>query len=297
MHLKKIILTVLLLSGLQASALEFRSDTTYTNAPGEKIDRELWLLANEVELAGTAQNDLFLAAGSNLTLSGRFEGSLWGFGTTVQLDGEARRNVRLAGQTVQVNGELDGNLMAAAATALKLGAESQLKGDAYLYGKTVIIEGASRGRMTLIGQRITVSARIDGDLVVTGTEINIQPDSRIGGNLYYTAPKELILPAGIVEGELKRILPAQTPSRLSPARLLSTLFWMAAALLTGLPFLSLFPMTSALASQTIRQFPWRCLGIGALAFMLTGLRAVATTVTFGLICSTTAAGSAPGRAP
>jgi len=41
--------------------------------------------------------------------------------------------------------------------------------------------------------------------------------------------------------------------------------WFLAAMLAGIPFITLFPMTTAMATHLIKRSPWKCLFVGFLA--------------------------------
>jgi len=267
MKTKKTILLLPFLLVLQAQALNFFATNTYTVAKGETVADEQWVYAIDTTVDGTAKSDLFLMAGNRLALGGEFEQSVWGLGGGVTLTGIARQSVRLSGKTIQADGQIDGNLMALGDT-IHVATNSIVKGDIKLLGNSIVLEGTTKGNVSITASRIaTISGTINGNLTVVAPEIILQNDTRIGGDLTYTSSKELVPAAEIVAGNLHRTAPPAPPS-FSGKHLLSRLMWFLAALMVGIPFITLFPMTTAMASQLVHASPWRCLWVGALCAML-----------------------------
>ena len=264
---KNLFLLIPLALAVQAQAMDFFATNTYTVAKGETVANEQWIYAVDVTVDGTAKSDLFLLAGNRLELGGEFEQSIWGLGGGVTLTGTARQSVRLSGKTIQANGQVDGNFMALGDT-IHITTNSIVKGDIKLLGNNIVLDGTTKGNVSITASRIaTISGTIDGNLTIIAPEIILQNDTQIGGNLTYTSGKELVPAKGIVTGKLHRTTPPATPA-FSIKHLVSRLMWFLAALMVGIPFITLFPMTTAMASQLVSASPWRCLWVGALCAML-----------------------------
>jgi hypothetical protein len=252
---------------LQVQSMTFLSTNTYTVAKGETIADEQWIYTVDGTVNGTTQSELFLLAGNRLKLGGQFNQSVWGLGGEVFLTGTAKQSVRLSGKTIQAAGQIDGNFMALGDT-IHVATNSIIKGDIKLLGNSIILEGTTQGDVSITASRIaTISGTINGNLTVIAPEIILQGNTQIGGNLTYTSGKELVPAEGIVTGKLHRALPPAAPS-FSTKHLLSRLMWFLAALMVGIPFITLFPMTTAMASQLVHASPWRCLWVGALCAIL-----------------------------
>lgn len=247
---------VLLASSVQA--IELIATNSYMTFKGQTIEDELWIVANDTQAGATYQNDIFVSSGTKLLLPGLYEGNLWGMaGTEAQLSGVCMRNVRLASSTLRINGTIDGNLMALANT-ISISTNALITGDALLIGNQIILEGSINGSLKLSSLRtVTISGKIGSDARVTSPDIILTGNARIQGNLSYTTKKELIPAEGIVGGELKRIA-AKNPIKTHAMAFL-------AALLTGIAFISLFPMTTAMASLLARKSPLKCLLVGFVA--------------------------------
>ena len=256
------------LLSISAHATQFLVTNAYTVVEDQTISNEVWVVANTVQADGLFGNDLFAASGTDLSLKGTYEGNLWGAaGTTATLDGEGRRNVRLAGQTLRIDGKIDGNLMAMGNTVI-IGTDASIGGNARLIGSSVVLEGTVMGNVLINSARtVTLGGRIEGDVKVVSAEIILSPNARIDGNLGYTSSQELLPADGVVGGKLERVTP-QPPPLLSMERAKAHALWFFAAFLVGVPFITLFPMTTAMASLLARKSPMKCLAVGFVASFL-----------------------------
>ncbi|MCK4563274.1 MAG: hypothetical protein KAU94_01215 [Verrucomicrobia bacterium] len=269
------------LFSIQAQAIHFISTNTYTVAEGETVAEEQWVHTVDAEVNGLVKDDLFLLSGSRMALGGEFERNVWGMGNSIDLTGNAKHNVRLMGKTIQVGGHVGGNAMVLGDT-VKITPDATIGGSMKLLGNNIILEGTTQGDVSITASRVvTVSGIIEGNVEIVAPEIILQHDTRIGGDLTYTANKELVPAKGIVEGKLSRALPQTTPA-FSKARLLSRVTWFFAALLVGVPFISLFPMTTAMSAQLVRTSPWKCLWVGALCAL--------ALPTFAIMCASSVIG-------
>ncbi len=275
MQLKLPLLLLFILLSTHARGIQFISTNLVDIAKSETINDEQWIYTIDAEVNGIVKDDLFILSGNRINLGGTFERNIWGIGTLVNLTGEVQHNVRLIGKTVQIGGHINGNILALADT-LKITPKATIQGDMKLMGNNVILEGSTQGNVTITASRVvTISGIIDGDLNIIAPEIILQRNTRIGGDLTYTAGKELVPAEGLISGQLKRTLPPSS-SAFSKDQLISQLMWFLAALLAGIPFITLFPITTAISSQLIRTMPWKCLWVGAVATLILPV--------FGILC-------------
>lgn len=259
---------------LHGSAAGFIATNFYQTAAEQTVAGEQWVLADAAELKGRHLNDLFIACGGPLAFDGTYAGNIWGAtGGDAVVRGIAERNVRLTGRTVRIDGPVGGSLTALADTVI-LTTNSVVRGDLRLTGTRVIVEGTVLGEAHITASRlVSLGGSVGGDVRILAPEILAAPNTRIGGNLIYTAGKELIPAEGVVTGELRRIQP-EAPPLFSAARIASRTWWFLAALLAGIAFIALFPLTTAMASQLARTSPGRCLLIGGLVSLALPLAAL-----------------------
>jgi len=258
------------------AAIDFIATNVYRVADGQTVANEQWVAAGIAETEGTFNNDLFISSGGQLALNGTYEGNIWGAaGGGATLRGQCGRNVRLAGKSVRIDGPVNGNVMAMAETIIAT-TNAVIGGHARLIGTSIIFEGNIQGDVSISAARVvTLGGNIGGNAKVVAPDVLFSRGTHIAGDFSYTANKELIPSEGVVAGKLERTAP-QSPPLFSMERLTSRAMWFLAAFLAGVPFIALFPMTTAMASQLARKSPWKCLLAGFLA-------SVALPI-FGIMC-------------
>lgn len=265
----------------QALATEFIATNLYAIAKERTVADEQWVLAERAQPFGTFQNDLFIATGTPLPLEGAYEGNLWAAGgMDTVFAGTCARNVRLAGQTVRIDGVIGGNLLALADTII-VGTNATIHGSARLVGTSIVQEGAIGGNVHITAARIaTLGGRIGGNATVVAQDILFSREARIEGNLAYTAAKEIVPTGDVVGGRMERVIPLAEPL-FSPERLTGKAMGLLAAILAGVPFIALFPMTTAMSTQLARRAPWKCLLVGiaaSVALPFFGIMAVSSII-------------------
>ncbi len=268
-------------------------DLIHTNvfelASGETLANETWLGAGRITLNGEARDDVFLLAGADrtapassngvITLAGDCRDDVWALADRVEIGGRAGGHVRAAARTVRVTGEI-GKGALLMGSAVSLAPESHLAGTARLIGENLVAEGCVEGRLTLLGNKVTLSGSFSNDVRVTAQDVVVLPGTRIGGDLVYTAPSELILDKGVsLGGRLVR-----QPAPAAPANAWSSLFvkvWLGlAALLAGIVLFRLFPRFALAAADRLRYSFWKCLLTGFVILALTPLLCLAGLVSF-----------------
>jgi cytoskeletal protein CcmA (bactofilin family) len=268
MRFQPFFIALICLLSISVHATEFLTTNAYIVAAEQTVPDEIWVAANTIEADGLFGNDLFAASSKDMSLKGSYEGNLWAAaGTTVTLDGDCFRNARLTGQTLRIDGKIAGNLMAMGNTVI-IGKNASIAGNARLIGSSVVVEGTIKGNVSINSARtVTLGGRMEGDVKVVSADIILPPSARINGNLTYTSSQELIPAGGVVGGQLERVTP-KPPPLLSIDRLKSHAMWFFAAFLVGVPFITTFPMTTAMASLLARKSPMKCLAVGFVASFL-----------------------------
>lgn len=265
MYRKLITAFLLTFAVFQVQASEFIATNIYKVAADQTVLDEQWVTAAFIITEGTFKNDLFLTSPNELILNGSYAGNIWGAGSAgASMSGACDRNVRLVGKTVRIDGPVGGNLMALAETIITT-TNAVISGNARLIGASVILEGEIQGNVSIsAGRVLTLGGTIGGNAKVLAPDILFSRGAQIDGNLVYTANKEIFPDEGIVHGTLERTVPTAEPL-FSQAKLISKSLWFIAALMAGIPFIALFPMTTAMAAQLARTSPWKCLIVGFLA--------------------------------
>jgi len=268
-----------LLAVQSAGAIEFVQRDQFISSDAETLRDEMWISAQTITISGEALDDLF-AAGGVLDLRGNFRSDVWASGNQVIAAGRFGDHVRLASRMVQVSGTLDGSLTAMGNT-VKIEPTATVAKNTFCLGENVISEGSIAGNMKIAAQKATLGGKIAGNVSITAQEIVILPGTVIGGDLSYTAPKELVLsPSVTLAGKLNRTFETPPPKRFLKENLAGHFGFAIAALLTGLVFSSIFPRYTVGTLYQLRTARGFCLLTGFAALFLIPMSAFLLLFTF-----------------
>lgn len=272
----------LLFVAAEAQALpRFERAAAFTLASNETATVSLFVLADQVGIAGSCRDDLFLRA-ARFQLTGRCANDLWAAADELTLDGTVDDHARLAGNKVTVNGTI-GNGLLAAGVSLHLATNSVVRGGAVIAADSAMLSGAIEGGLRVLANECTVSGRVEGDVYLVVGDIVIMPGTYIGGDLHYRSATELVLdPRVDLKGKLIRDSgPAQGPVAGPPwsERLITQTYFLLAAWVAGVFLLGLFPAFVGRAVLALRGATARCGLTGAIGFALLPLLALAAAFT------------------
>ncbi len=263
-------LFLLLLSGLrvEGAGLEFVHTETFQLGPGETHADELWLVAGQVRIAGAAAEDLFILC-DEADLPGRFHKDVWAMARAITLTGQVDDSARFIAQNVvQVDGRIESSFLALADT-VSVNREAVIERDMAVMAGDVILRGHLKGRAWIQAQSVTFGGVVDGTVRVNAEDIVVMPGARIGGDLVYTSPRELVLDRNVVlEGQLIRREHVPAAGPWSRPSLLMQLMLFVAALVAGVPFVAMFPNYSGRVVRHLRHATWKCMLMGGITLFL-----------------------------
>lgn len=240
----------------------------WTIPAGETSTNENWIAAEAIHIEGACTDDLY-ALTLRATLAGRFDEDVWLLSRdTISFSGRAKKQVRLAATTIELSGHHSRSCIALG-YSISATPESRFQTDLVLAGDTVLFSGQALGDVILAGSRVTVQGRVEGDLYLLSHDATVQPGTRVGGNIYHLGERDLALSRQVeLGGETKRISAPWLGGPQTPlSRLLDSLRWLAAAGLSGLLLMTLFPDFTGRSVRTIRRTPARALLVGSLAVL------------------------------
>ncbi len=249
------------------------STNTWRLEAGDSLERTTFVIAPGVEMTGSAQNDSFWIA-ETIQLDGLFRNDAWAIGSETRLNGIFHDHARIAARSLYVNAIISNGLWAAAGS-IATTTNSLLSGDNYLFANNLSLLGDINGNLHARGNQITLGGHITGDVHLYGNDIVIRPGTVINGSIHYDTAGEPIIVGSTskVSGEVKRLESANGDDDLSTWQLsfnlLSGLFWFAAALLVGIPFMLIFPRFTGKAVQGLRASTIKCGLVGLAALILT----------------------------
>lgn len=247
----------------------------------DTIETVSFVLAQDIVANGRTLDDSFWLAQNGIDLNGNFGNDVWALGMTARLNGSFGDHARVAAQNVVVDGIVSNGLWAMAGS-VSATTNSRLYGEQFFYSDQLSLLGHIEGNVYAKANAITVGGTIVGDVRLVGNDIVIRPGTTILGNLHYiTTNQSIVLDANSqVSGDLVH-LPAPSVSQ---PRSTTTLLWQVylfgAALLVGIPMMTVFPHFTGVAVRNLRINLWKCglTGIGITFGAPFVLLAVAVTV-------------------
>ncbi len=273
-----------------AVAIDFRSGTDVVIASGTVVDDDLYVAAATLTIDGTVTGDV-IAAARTITINGTVEGDLFAAAQTVTINGAVGDDARITGSALQLGPDatVADDLLASGASLVTDGG-SVVGGTLTFGGQQALLAGSVAEDVNFGGGAVELRGDIGGDFfagVSSGTPggfptgafpgmpalpsiptgLTLASDSKVGGNLEYSASNEFNIPAGAVGGEVVYNPPdvqASTRRSFRPASLVRRYI---ALVLVGLLLVLVWPAFFRRAAERLRDRPWVGLGVGALTLV------------------------------
>ncbi|PIQ68084.1 MAG: hypothetical protein COV91_05975 [Candidatus Taylorbacteria bacterium CG11_big_fil_rev_8_21_14_0_20_46_11] len=157
----------------------------------EKVSDDVYVIGETSAITGTVNGDVTSLA-PFIVSEGDISADVLLLGSQVTLGGTVGDDARLVGQTVILNGVVFDDVVAIG-TKVVLSKGASIKGNLYIVGGNVSIEGEVLGDVRVFAQKATVSGTIGGTVESWGS-FEIMKDATITGDLVYHADQELIVP-------------------------------------------------------------------------------------------------------
>lgn len=195
-----------------AFAGEFAEGEIYRLAAGQVVEDDLTVTANEVYIDGTVKGDL-LAFASYVEINGVVEGDLISAAGEVRINGNVLDDARVAGAGVTVAGSVGDDLYAAAGgegtgqialgtgrsvtQGLRIEPGAAIGGSAYVGAGSAFIGGAVDESLHVGAGTATLAGPVGRDADMAVGTLNVTDRAQIGGQLTYTADREIMVPPGV----------------------------------------------------------------------------------------------------
>jgi hypothetical protein len=240
-----------------------------------------------LDLIDPVGGDAFLAGGHIKTAS-EVKGDLVAAGGEVSIGGAVGDDLYVAGGSVQVDAIVAGNARVAGAE-IGLGQATVVNGAATLSGGRIRYEGSTRGRLQASGGSVLIDGSADGDVEVHAEDLEVGPQTRIGGRLIVhgtrspTVPEDARIAGGVEfhEADLGRHFGESDVARdvRSVARVVGSVLWVVGLFVAGTLFTLAFPGYTARAADRIGREPLRGLALGFVLLTCLPVLAVLLVVT------------------
>jgi cytoskeletal protein CcmA (bactofilin family) len=259
-----------------AAALAYGVQTgqTTTVAKGDTKSGTFYAAGQTVTVDGDINGDL-ICAGQTVHVNGAVHGDVLCAGQTITVNGPVDGNVRLAGQTLDVNGTVGRNVTVVGQT-FALGGGANVAGDLGVATQSATLSGpvaktvyGATGNLTIDNKVGDVDAQVANSLSLGGS-------AAVAGNLTYASDNTYSIDKSKVGGQVQHNQPVAHEHRKAPQNAGSMfaswlgwlIYWMAAALVTGLVLVWLAPRMMRRVSQVMLERPGPSLLWGAIVTLL-----------------------------
>jgi len=225
--------------------------------------------------AGEIISGDYLCAGASVVIDGTIEGNLTAYGASVVVNGEVKGDVKISAGSIVIMGDVGGN------TNLSAGAiviDANVGGDLTAAAGSIKCQGNISGDVFLSAGQVDLAAVIGGNLTLNGV-VNVQPETIVNGNLYYSPQTELLIADGaVIKGE--QIIQIPEEEKFDWAGYIFKKLWFFVALfLIGL-FLFIFNKTGYRQMVTdLAQKPFKDLLFGLCVFVIIPVFAIILIIT------------------
>lgn len=153
----------------------------------KKINEAAFVAGSSLTIDSDINGDLF-CAGRDIIVNGNIKGDIICASQTIKINGTVDGDVRVLAQSIEVSGQINRNLTAAAQSII-LGPKSNIKGDTFFGVQNIELGGLMGRDLAGAGESVVISGSLLRNAVVTGTNLSIIENSKIGGNLDYYMEK------------------------------------------------------------------------------------------------------------
>jgi cytoskeletal protein CcmA (bactofilin family) len=257
--------------GDDAVSHEFGSD--YFGAGGmlsltDAVEGDALLAGGRVDIASEVKGDL-VVAGGELSIGGAVGDDLYAGGGNVQLDAIVAGNARVAGGDVAV------------------GPATVVAGALSLTGGRVQFDGNVHQYLQASGGSVRLNGEVHGDAEVNAEELEIGPDTRIGGRLVYRGPAEPVVPEGAQiaggvefhEENVGRYFEDVEPRVRDTVHGVGTFLWFSGVFVAAALFLLVLPDFASEAGSAVGRRPMQSLGLGLAVLVCVPFVAVLLLIT------------------
>ncbi|MBU0727988.1 hypothetical protein KKA95_04860 [Patescibacteria group bacterium] len=277
-----ILLTALLILPTAVFATTFQSGEEVLVS--EVVNDDVYLAGGEVLVQANINGDL-IAVGGGLGINANVSQDLTAGGGDVVINGEVGDDLRVGGGNVTINSTIKDDLFVGAGN-VTLSQDSFVGGDVTFGSGNLVMMGEINGNLMGAGETIRIDGKISGNVKLYGVEkLKFGPNAKIIGNLEYKSSNEVMIEDGVVEGEI-------IFNQIDKAVSAEDARWMAGGVLAGLSIYSLLAtlLLGLVVLLTCRAFsisvfkavyksPFKSLGVGLLAVIVTPIVFVILLIT------------------
>lgn len=159
--------------------------------------------ADHTVTVDTPVEDTLVATGSMITVSAPVAGSALLVGSHIQVDGAISNTLAAMGGLIDVGGPVAGDAILMGGT-VTVDQGAAISGDTTLYAGSAVIDGTLSGNLAVKSGAVTVGGTVMGNVDASSGHLTLRPGAHIMGNVRFSGPQALELPAGaMIDGTVE----------------------------------------------------------------------------------------------
>ncbi len=275
--MRKILLFLILAGYLWPApvrAMQFLAEENVFFGPAESVEADLYLAGENVTFLGLAQQDIFGAASSLATISGRVAQDLNLAAMKVEITAQVGDDVRILAKQLTLDGRVGGSALLLA-SQVNCQRPSICEQDVVILAKDVRLSGTINGSLRVIAKRIVIDGVVAGNVILRAEKITLGPAARILGTLRYQSPQQItVQPGAVLQRPAQRIQeqeagpPGEREFNFKGMVLVGKILYRVTLFLglvaVGCLLLVMAPVASRRYVLVLRHRPWASLSWGAL---------------------------------
>ena len=232
------------------------------------VNDDYYAAGRSVNVDAEVNGDV-VVSGRDLFIGHRIHGDVLAAGGSVNLRGEILDDVRVAGGEINIDATIGDDLLAAGGV-INVSSGTTISGGAWLAGGEVNMAGTINKDLLIGAGKILISGTINGDVELTGDEIQILEGALIKGSLHYMSPHEVkIHPDAKITGKVTYEQVEWDDSHRGYG-----IFFSLTLIVAAIVLFRLFPGFTMSAVGRIPAAPWKSLGVGFALLVVTPIAAV-----------------------
>lgn len=166
----------------------------------------------EVRVEGTVNGDAYVAGGT-VTINGRINGDLLVAGGTVTVNGTVTQDIRAGGGTVTIAGDVGRNVSVGGGT-VTVSKDATISGTLVAGAGTLAVAGPVKDDIYAGGGTISIDNSVGGNAFIDAGNLTIGSSAKVAGNVSYTSTNEALVEKGAsVSGQLEQHAPTRAAAQ------------------------------------------------------------------------------------
>ena len=172
-----------------------RQDSNFTFGKSDVATKNLYGGGGSVNIMGNAQKDVIVGGGT-INVTGTVGQDLAVAGGNLMINGIIGDDARITGGNLSIGGKIGGQLLAAGGQ-INLNSDLDVKADTMLAGGNIQIDGTFGGDLTAYAGTIRIDGKIAGNVKIKASQkLVVGSQAVILGTLDYSAPQQVTLEDG-----------------------------------------------------------------------------------------------------